>query len=806
MPSTSSFVSVLAPLCLFVTLLHGQATTQTTTIHVPADAPTIQAGIDAAQNGSIVLVAPGTYTENLDFKGKSITVTSGATTYAAAAGTILQGTGTGPIVSFKTNETRASVLNGFTIENGTTSAVYFQSASGTLSNNALTNNLGCGVEVLGQTASPRIVGNDIAYTGATDSDTTVCGAIPSGTAIGVIQAGSVELTGNTIENNGTYTPNPGNPQLQYSAGTGIFAASNTTATTLLIQNNTIRNNVSANFGVAIDLSGIAQVSIIQNLIYGNKSTAPGAGISSLVMDANIPNVAAFSQTVVNNSIYGNVNVLAGQQHMGQYGNQADFAIQTPIKMAPYDIRNNLFVATDQYGTVNCAEDSASPVTYQNNDAFYSGASQPLLCTASGSVQAVDPQFMNTTTFDFHVQRTSPVANAGDINAPSLPAADFAGKNRTVCGSVDLGVYQNHPQPVLSLVSAASNTVVGANTTFSAHLTGNCNIPSGLITFVDGTTQLGTATLNSSGDTSFTTTALAAGTHTITATYPGDFNFDASSPAAVQQTVIGPPAMVLTGSPNPAALGKLVTLVATLSGINGAATSGTVTFADQFATLGTAPVSAGVAVFTTSTLTGGTHTITASFSGSTNYAPGTSSPLNETIQTFDFTLSLTPATLTLQTGKSGQTTVQITGLGNLPGNISLTASQIPQYGAAAFSLTSVEFAATGTANSVLTIDTEPYPAQVSALNQPTPGNKLPTVPLVAGLVLCPLLFAARRNRSLRLLCALLTCAFLSTLTGCAGLDEYGANRVAPGTYSIPVTATDQTTGITHTTTLTLIVTR
>lgn len=96
-------------------------------IHIPDDQPTIQAGIDAAGIFDTVLVAPGTYHENIDFKGKFITVTSHFALDGNPAhihNTIINGSSptrpdTASVVLFVSGEIRYSILQGFTITGGT---------------------------------------------------------------------------------------------------------------------------------------------------------------------------------------------------------------------------------------------------------------------------------------------------------------------------------------------------------------------------------------------------------------------------------------------------------------------------------------------------------------------------------------------------------------------------------------------------------------------------------------------------------------------------------------------------------------
>jgi len=120
-PTISTVVAVLFS---FTVLAYPALTT---TIHIPADQPTIQAGIDASVDGGLVLVAPGTYWEKIDFLGKAITVMS----VAGADVTVIDGgycqSPFPPlteecincaVVTFSGGETENSVIDGFTIRNG----------------------------------------------------------------------------------------------------------------------------------------------------------------------------------------------------------------------------------------------------------------------------------------------------------------------------------------------------------------------------------------------------------------------------------------------------------------------------------------------------------------------------------------------------------------------------------------------------------------------------------------------------------------------------------------------------------------
>jgi predicted outer membrane repeat protein len=89
---------------------------------VPSVYPSVQGGIDAAVDDDTVIVAPGTYYENIDFGGKSITLRSvGPNDPNTIAATVINGNGSGTVITFPANASAVCVVAGFTITNGSSS-------------------------------------------------------------------------------------------------------------------------------------------------------------------------------------------------------------------------------------------------------------------------------------------------------------------------------------------------------------------------------------------------------------------------------------------------------------------------------------------------------------------------------------------------------------------------------------------------------------------------------------------------------------------------------------------------------------
>ncbi len=89
---------------------------------VPEDHPTIQAAINIAVSGDIVIVQPGTYKENINFEGKNIKVCSEFINTQESRyiiSTIIDGKSSDSVVNFESEETQKAKLIGFTIQNGT---------------------------------------------------------------------------------------------------------------------------------------------------------------------------------------------------------------------------------------------------------------------------------------------------------------------------------------------------------------------------------------------------------------------------------------------------------------------------------------------------------------------------------------------------------------------------------------------------------------------------------------------------------------------------------------------------------------
>jgi Bacterial Ig-like domain (group 3)/FG-GAP-like repeat/Abnormal spindle-like microcephaly-assoc'd, ASPM-SPD-2-Hydin len=144
---------------------------------------------------------------------------------------------------------------------------------------------------------------------------------------------------------------------------------------------------------------------------------------------------------------------------------------------------------------------------------------------------------------------------GDVNGdgkPDLLVANCGATNSCSNGAVGVLINTSLDGTTTSLSSSQNPSNFGQAVTFTATVTGQQGfykgMPTGTVSFYDGTTNIGKSNLNS-GTATLTTSTLAVGTHSMTATYNGDTNFAPSTSPPLKQVVQGAIAALSPGSLN-----------------------------------------------------------------------------------------------------------------------------------------------------------------------------------------------------------------------------------------------------------------
>ena len=426
-------------------------------LNVPGSYPTIQAAIDASANGDTVMVAPGTYFENIDFKGKLITVQSAQ----GPSVTTIDGSNLAPVVNFSTSETAAAVIQGFALQHGNATAafsyegagIHINGASPTVEGNVVIANTSCanGVGMSIASGSPVIRDNNISG----NTKQPGCSG-QNGGGIYIRGAGSAQIIHNTLTNNTT----------DFGGAISLFAAGTPT-----LFENTISGNGAEYQGGGIYAVNQSDADIVQNLITGNRSPGSGAGLYIS------PPSGTRGALLVNNTIAGNFGGDSGL-FLGGFDAQVQL------------FNNIVAAATSPQPAVLCDTTySPTPPVFDHNDLFNSaGPAASGSCAqvvgTTGNISA-DPLFV--ASGDYHLQSTSPSIDAGNNNAPFLPSTDLDGKPRISGVQVDQGAYELQ-QPLVMTMSSVSGAIEGA--AFSVvvgHFTGGVAPYTATISWGDGQT-------------------------------------------------------------------------------------------------------------------------------------------------------------------------------------------------------------------------------------------------------------------------------------------------------------------------------
>jgi hypothetical protein len=449
------------------------------------------------------------------------------------------------------------------------------------------------------------------------------------------------ITNNLIRTNAAGTSALGN------IGTGLELDS--------VENATVQNNViSANYQGVV-LQTVTTLTELQHDVFpgnligtdktgtvalGNKSTGisidPGSGITIGGTGPGEGNVIAYNllgidlsrgqqDQFIRNSIFGNtgVNNIPPGIIVDSGANQsvtAPVLTFTPGTGSTGTLSGSLTAAPNATYVVEVfSNPSAHAPGQEQGETFVQDITVKTDSTGNGTFSMTQPNGFYTATTTDSSGNTSAFSNS--VGLVTLPATT-------------------------TTVSSSQNpSTVGQQVTLTAVVTAASfqGTPTGTVTFsIDGHAQPPTplSIVDGKDEAQFVTSTLTAGLHAITATYGGDTHVARSDSSMLTQTVTAPTSQptvtTLTSSLDPSAVGQSLTFTAVVSpGASAGVPMGTVSFMIDGTPQTPVPLMVinghDQAVFAISTLSAGTHTISANYSGDMTFAASSvATPLLETV--------------------------------------------------------------------------------------------------------------------------------------------------------------------------------
>ena len=383
------------------------------TIYVPSGQPTIQDAINAATEGDIIVVAPGTYLETIDFLGKGITLRSSD----GPSGTTIDGGGNGSVVQCVNGEGSDTILEGFTITGGnadTGGGMLNIGSSPTIINCIFTNNHAGdrGGGMYNREGNPTI----IASTFDTNSAVEMGG-------------GMFNLLARPTVRECLFTNNFSNK------GAGMRNYINSHA---IVTNSVFSHNHAGEEGGGMDNRKNSNVVVTACIFEGNTAGSGGGGMHNYVGKAE----ATGNPIIINSLFIGN----SAPSGAGIRNNDPDpTIINTTIAY------NEGAGISSRNGSAPIIENS---IVWGNSGGSFDGTSSRFSVVSYSDIEGgfdgmenlnVDPLFVNPAGNDYHLAIDSPVINAGNNNAPypeDFLYFDIEGNSRFIGGTVDMGAYES----------------------------------------------------------------------------------------------------------------------------------------------------------------------------------------------------------------------------------------------------------------------------------------------------------------------------------------------------------------------------